>query len=215
MNQPSTRHRRLAAVLVVAAALAVPSLAAAPSAGAVARTHRHHTNHANHRHATKHGGAAVVREARSKNFGNIVTTTSGQTVYELLSKSGSSLPCSGACPSLWPPVLTRTKVRVLKGLDAKLLGTTKRGRVRQVTYDHHPLYRFKGDTSKGQTNGEGIKSFGGEWFVVGANGKPVRAALTAAKKGSGGSGGGYGAGSSSAGSSSGGSSSGGSSSGGW
>jgi predicted lipoprotein with Yx(FWY)xxD motif len=30
----------------------------------------------------------------------------------------------------------------------------------------HPLYRFGGDRSKGQANGEGIKSYGGVWHVV-------------------------------------------------
>lgn len=199
MEQPSTRRRWFAAVLVTAAAaLAVPALAA-PPAGAAARAHAHHAHHADHahhRHGGKHGGAAVVREERSKHFGEIVATKAGQTVYMLISKTGSSLPCSGACLSLWPPVVTHAKPKVPKGLRAKLLGITKSGREHQVTYDHHPLFRFKGDTTKGQTNGEGIKSFGGEWFVVGADGKPVKASLAASSKGkSGGSGGGYGSGS--------------------
>lgn len=185
MNQPSTRRRWAAIALMAAGVLAVPSVAA-PPALAAARTRSHHEHHGHH---AKHKGAAVVRVERSKDFGRILSTTSGQTLYVLLSKTGSSLPCSGACTTVWPPELTHAKPRAPKALRAKLLGTTKSGKERQVTYDHHPLYRFRGDTSKGQTNGEDVKSFGGEWYVIARNGKPVKAALTTSKSGSGGSGG--------------------------
>ena len=37
----------------------------------------------------------------------------------------------------------------------------------QLTYDGHPLYRYAGDRSKADANGEGV---GGQWFVVKAGG---------------------------------------------
>jgi len=36
----------------------------------------------------------------------------------------------------------------------------------QVTLRGMPLYRFAGDSAKGQANGEGIKAFGGTWHAV-------------------------------------------------
>jgi Secreted repeat of unknown function len=53
-------------------------------------------------------------------------------------------------------------------------GTTKRndGR-RQVTYRGHPLYRFAQDAARGQTNGEGLDAFGGEWYVVSPAGTKI------------------------------------------
>jgi hypothetical protein len=36
----------------------------------------------------------------------------------------------------------------------------------EVTLRGMPLYRFAGDSAKGQANGEGIKSFGGTWHAV-------------------------------------------------
>ncbi len=36
----------------------------------------------------------------------------------------------------------------------------------QVTHDGRPLYYFAHDTAAGQTNGEGIKGFGGVWHVA-------------------------------------------------
>ena len=36
----------------------------------------------------------------------------------------------------------------------------------QVTVDGLPVYRYQGDSKKGQAAGEGISSFGGVWHVV-------------------------------------------------
>ena len=60
-------------------------------------------------------------------------------------------------------------------MKSSLLGTTKRSDgTTQVTYNKHPLYRFKGDANKvGATKGEGLDAFGAEWYVVGTNGKKI------------------------------------------
>jgi hypothetical protein len=42
-----------------------------------------------------------------------------------------------------------------------------------VTYNHHPLYRFIKDTKKGQTHGEGLTAFGGQWNAVSPAGTKV------------------------------------------
>jgi predicted lipoprotein with Yx(FWY)xxD motif len=42
-----------------------------------------------------------------------------------------------------------------------------------VTYAGHPLYRFFGDTKRGQTNGEGLKDFGAAWYVLMPSGKKI------------------------------------------
>jgi predicted lipoprotein with Yx(FWY)xxD motif len=43
----------------------------------------------------------------------------------------------------------------------------------QVTYRHHPLYRFSGDTRKGLTSGQGLGDFGGKWWVVSPAGNKI------------------------------------------
>ena len=65
-------------------------------------------------------------------------------------------------------------VRAAAGVRASILGTTKRadGRL-QVTYNHHPLYRFVKDTKKGQTQGEQLSAFGGVWYAVSSAGAKV------------------------------------------
>ena len=52
-----------------------------------------------------------------------------------------------------------------------------------ATYNGRLLYEYSGDSSPGDANGQGIKSFGGTWYVLDDSGNPVT---------SGGSGGGYG-----------------------
>ena len=68
-----------------------------------------------------------------------------------------------------------------------MVSTTKRSDGKtQLTYDGHPLYLFKNDTKAGQTNGEGINAFGGNWFAVSAEGGKVVASASSS-----GGGGGY------------------------
>jgi predicted lipoprotein with Yx(FWY)xxD motif len=80
------------------------------------------------------------------------------------------------------------KTHAAAGVKASLLGTTKRtdGRL-QVTYKRHPLYTFIKYTKKGQTNGEGINAFGGEWDAVSPTGAKIEQNSAGA-----GAGGGYG-----------------------
>ncbi len=78
------------------------------------------------------------------------------------------------CVQFWPPLIATGKPRAGAGARASLLGTTRRadGRL-QVTYKRHPLYTFVKDTTKGQTNGEGVNAFGAIWDAVSPAGAKV------------------------------------------
>ena len=52
------------------------------------------------------------------------------------------------------------------------------------TYHGWLMYEYSGDSGPGQSNGQGIKSFGGTWYALNASGDLV-------KSGGGGGGGGY------------------------
>jgi hypothetical protein len=82
--------------------------------------------------------------------------------------------CAGMCAKFWPPLTAAGKPRATGGARASLLGTTKRadGRM-QVTYNRHPLYTFVKDTKKGQTHGEALTAFGGQWNAVSPAGTKV------------------------------------------
>ena len=57
------------------------------------------------------------------------------------------------------------------GVTARMIGTATGSS--QVTYAGHPLYWFSGDTKPGDTNGEGLDDFGGEWYAISPAGTAV------------------------------------------
>jgi predicted lipoprotein with Yx(FWY)xxD motif len=120
-------------------------------------------------------------------LGRILVDSRGRSLYLFERDRNGRSSCNGACVAYWPPLIASGKVRAGQGVKASLLGRTKRMDGRwQVTYKRHPLYRFVGDTKKGQTNGEGLTDFGGSWDLVSPAGAKVE------KPNSGSTSGGYG-----------------------
>ena len=133
--------------------------------------------------ATHPAGAATVTTS-STGVGTILVV-GGRTVYLFERDRGPHSTCSGACATNWPPVTASGAPKATGGATASMLATTKRNDgTTQVTYAGHPLYWFAGDSSAGQTNGQGVNAFGAKWYVV----APSGAAVT--KQASGNSGGG-------------------------
>ena len=94
------------------------------------------------------------------------------TVYLFEGDKGKTSSCTGACAALWPPVTGKPKAS--GGSMSAHLGTiTRSNGVKQVTYNGHPLYRYAKDGDAGDVYGEGIKSFGAEWYVLAPSGKKV------------------------------------------
>lgn len=131
---------------------------------------------------------ATAVGVRNTSLGKVLVNHQGRTLYLFARDRGGKSACYGVCAKYWPPLITGTMhVAGAAGVKPSLLGTTKRrdGRL-QVTYNHHPLYRYLGDAKAGDTKGEGLNLSGGLWWAV----SPAGAAV---KKPSGG-GGGYGGG---------------------
>jgi predicted lipoprotein with Yx(FWY)xxD motif len=128
-------------------------------------------------------GSATLAVHHSK-FGRILVDSRGRSLYVFHKDMHGKSTCYGACATDWPPLIASAKLRAGSGVKASLLGTTKRkdGK-RQVTYKGHPLYRFFQDAKPGQTNGQGLNFFGGEWNLVSPAGARI---AEAASSGSGG-----------------------------
>jgi predicted lipoprotein with Yx(FWY)xxD motif len=120
------------------------------------------------------GAKGPVISTASTSLGRILVNSQGRTLYLFGRDSRGKSACSGKCASFWPPLIAAGKPRAAAGARASLLGTTRRadGRL-QVTYNHHPLYRFVKDTKKGQTHGEQLNAFGGVWYAVSPAGARV------------------------------------------
>jgi len=118
-----------------------------------------------------------VKTWKSSSLGTILVDGKSHTLYLFMKDKSGKSSCTGACAANWPPYLTTARPRAGTGAKAALLGTAKRsdGKL-QVTYNHHPLYRFKFDTKAHSTKGEKIEAFGGEWYAVSAKGAKVEPA---------------------------------------
>lgn len=118
--------------------------------------------------------SAVVAAAKKARVGSVIVDAQGRTLYRFTAEAQGVPVCTGACVGTWPPALAASA----SGLPAHVT-TVKRpdGGKLQLTYDGHPLYRYAGDQTTADANGEGV---GGQWFVVkagaaGSQSKPAQA----------------------------------------
>ena len=108
--------------------------------------------------------STVVASAKKAKVGSVIVDAQGRTLYRFTAEAQGVPVCTGDCVGTWPPALASSA----SGLP-KHVATVKRpdGGKLQLTYDGHPLYRYAGDQSKADANGEGV---GGQWFVLKAGG---------------------------------------------
>jgi predicted lipoprotein with Yx(FWY)xxD motif len=136
---------------------------------------------------TANGGAAVstgttaIAAARGTAIattrgaaGTFLTAAGGRAVYLWVADGHGMSRCSGACAQVWPPVTTKSTPIATGNAIASHLGTIRRANgAKQVTYDHHPLYYFSGDTGRRTTKGQGSDSFGAKWWLVAPAGTAI------------------------------------------
>jgi predicted lipoprotein with Yx(FWY)xxD motif len=127
----------------------------------------------------------AVKTKKVSGVGTVLVDTKGRTLYTL-TNGGQAVACTGACLSVWPPLLlpagsTPKGAKGVTGLSLMAGG--------QVAAGGLALYRFSGDMKAGQANGEGISSFGGVWHVAKVGGSASSTGTS--KPASGGGGYGY------------------------
>jgi predicted lipoprotein with Yx(FWY)xxD motif len=139
----------------VAAALALVALAGAACGGASSTNPTTTT--------TKTSSAALVAE-RTTSLGKVLVNSHGYTLYHLSTDGTDTSKCTGACTSIWPPLLA-TGTASFGGMSG--FSTFDRGGGKmQVAYHGEPLYTFAGDTKPGDTKGEGVTDSWGHWTAV-------------------------------------------------
>jgi predicted lipoprotein with Yx(FWY)xxD motif len=123
--------------------------------------------------AAKTAPANTVAVSKT-DLGRILVDAQGRTLYLFEKDKHGKSACSGECANDWPPLITKGAATAGTGAVAKSLGTTTRSDgAMQATYGGHPLYLYEGDSAPKQTNGEGLKAFGAEWYVLAPSGKKV------------------------------------------
>jgi predicted lipoprotein with Yx(FWY)xxD motif len=116
--------------------------------------------------------AYTVNTASSSSIGNYLVNGTGFTLYYFSADtpgSGTSA-CTGACTGVWPAFYT-ANLTLPSGLSSSNFGTiTTSNGSKQLTYDGWPLYYYAADSASGQTNGQGINSYGGLWHAMPVSG---------------------------------------------
>jgi predicted lipoprotein with Yx(FWY)xxD motif len=125
--------------------------------------------------ATSAQGAPAVTvrlSVHSSEYGKALFGPSGKVVYVFGADRGSTSRCYGVCATAWPPLLTTAAPLAGPGVEAKLLGTTKRKNgTQQVTYNGHPLYYYEAD-KVGKIMCQHANMHGGLWLIIKPNGQP-------------------------------------------
>jgi predicted lipoprotein with Yx(FWY)xxD motif len=132
-------------------------------------------------------GTAATIGVSNASLGKILVNAQGRTLYLFTRDSGMTSTCTGTCAVNWPPLLASGKPAVGVGAKASVVATAARSTGNaQLTYNGHPLYLFKGDSKPGDTTGEGLNAFGGNWFAVSPAGTQISAPIPATPGGGGG-----------------------------
>jgi predicted lipoprotein with Yx(FWY)xxD motif len=115
---------------------------------------------------------AGVRTAKT-GLGTVLTDSAGRTLYWFVPDTSAKSACNGGCAQFWPPLKGPVSAASGTSLPGKFGTITRSDGTKQATYDGHPLYTYSGDSSPGQTSGNGLNVSGGLWWAITpAGGKP-------------------------------------------
>ena len=107
------------------------------------------------------------------------------SLYLFTPDSSSKSTCHGNCANAWPPLISDSPTAG-KGVTGKLSTLTRKDGSKQVVIASYPLYLYAADQNPGDTNGQEIESFGGEWYLIHPDGSKAEAEENTSKTSSGG-----------------------------
>lgn len=123
--------------------------------------------------------AATVTVAQSDQYGAYLADAEGRALYLFTADTQgegdtqAEVACSGECLDAWPPLYTEGDPQAGDMANAEMLGTVDYEGKMLVTYNGWPLYYFAKDEGPGQTTGQDVEGFGGEWYLVTPEGEKV------------------------------------------
>jgi len=129
--------------------------------------------------SNSHQGPFVLK-ARKLGDDKYLTDSSGFSLYAYTSdlQSGKSY-CTMECARYWLPAYISSGINLRDYIDPKLdkskVSTFMRHDGRnQIVYNGWPLYYFPLDKRAGDTSGQGLESFTGDWYLVNTDGNLLK-----------------------------------------
>lgn len=125
--------------------------------------------------ASAAGGTTI--NAAQTSLGMVLVDSQGRTLYHFTPDTATTIACTGACATTWPPLTVPSgqKPQAGSGVTATLTVVKRPDGTQQVAANGYPLYMYSGDTKAGDTHGQGV---GGKWFALMASGTSTGAATT-------------------------------------
>lgn len=123
--------------------------------------------------------AATVQISQDQEHGSYLTDGEGRALYMFtadtqgMGGTDPTISCSGDCLQAWPPLTSAGEPVAGDMANELMLGTVEHDGETVVTYNGWPLYHFTRDQGPGQTAGQEVESFGGEWYLVSPEGMKV------------------------------------------
>jgi predicted lipoprotein with Yx(FWY)xxD motif len=112
-------------------------------------------------------GGGTVQVADNPEFGQILMTSDGMTLYTNTVDTPEDLRCTNlACTGFWPPYTVDAQPTADEEIQGSLGTITRPDGSTQLTYNDQPLYTFYLDKQPGEAKGNGFTDLGGTWHVV-------------------------------------------------
>ena len=127
--------------------------------------------------ASPTAASAVDLKTASSRAGTIVVDAKGMSVYFFtkdIKDSGTSA-CTGACLSMWPPVLSTAATPSAEGISGSLGTIATSDGAKQVTLNGLPLYYYEQDKNPGDILGQGVSDV---WYLANPAGDMIKTAST-------------------------------------
>lgn len=108
--------------------------------------------------------ATTAVKVSTSQLGDVLVDGDGRTLYGFTNDANGTSTCTGTCAQSWPPLKVSADWKAGSGVDSAIFHTIRRddGQL-QLGAGKWPLYRFAGDSRRGDVNGQGSL---GKWFVV-------------------------------------------------
>lgn len=172
----------LAAAAVVGLAACGGSSSSTPTAANTGNANTGSSTSSNASSATASGIKTAVINGHT-----VLTDSAGFVLYWFAIDTPTKSNCSGVCATNWPPLMGNPSLASGVTLAGQLSTIKRANGQLQATYDGHPLYLFKADTSAGQWTGNKLDAAGGLWWMMTSTGKKDMHKDTASSSGSSGS----------------------------
>jgi predicted lipoprotein with Yx(FWY)xxD motif len=117
--------------------------------------------------------AATLTTIKVPGYGTVLANSKKKAVYMFTADPKGGSKCTGSCTKQWTPVTVTGKTKAGAGVKGSLIKTFKRKNPggTQVSYNGHALYTYPSPLAG---SAAGQASHGGIWYLVGANGQPIK-----------------------------------------